>query len=64
MVKEKVGCALCLGGIIPEYESSLLVFRPLEPKIEVGLNLVWKKYQVFTKASELFLQHLNQNIQS
>ncbi|MDE7156764.1 MAG: LysR family transcriptional regulator [Lachnospiraceae bacterium] len=63
MVRENVGCALCLEGIIPEYERSALVFRPLEPKIEVGLNIVWKKYQVFTKASELFLNQLNQYIQ-
>lgn len=60
MVEEKVGYALCLDGIIPEYENSLLVFRPLEPKIEAGLNIVWKKYQVFTKASEVFLDKLHQ----
>lgn len=60
MVEEKVGYALCLDGIIPEYENSLLVFRPLEPKIEAGLNIVWKKYQVFTKAAEVFLDKLHQ----
>ncbi|MDE5946699.1 MAG: LysR family transcriptional regulator [Oscillospiraceae bacterium] len=58
MVEENVGCALCLDGIIPEYEKSLLCFRPLEPKIEVGLNIVWKKYQMLSKASKLFLKFL------
>ena len=29
MVKEGIGYALCIGGIIPEYEGSDLCFRPL-----------------------------------
>ena len=62
MVEENVGCALCLEHIIPEYENSPLCFRPLEPQIEVGLNIVWKKYQVFTKAAEIFLHTLQEEI--
>lgn len=54
MVEENVGCTLCLDGIIPEYENSMLVFKPLEPKVEVRLNMVWKKYQVFSKVAEVF----------
>ncbi|MDE6123772.1 MAG: LysR family transcriptional regulator [Eubacterium sp.] len=62
MAEENVGCALCLNNIVREYEGSSLCFRPLEPKVEVGLNLVWKKYQVFSKAAELFLQTLQEEI--
>lgn len=62
MVEENVGCALCLNHIIPEYENSRLCFRPLEPKVEVGVNLVWKKYQVFSKAAEIFLKTLQNEI--
>ena len=58
MVEENVGCALCIDGIIAEYENSPLVFRPLEPSVEAGLNIVWKKYQVFSKAAEMFLNEL------
>ncbi len=64
MVEEKVGCALCLDHIIPEYENSPLCFRPLEPQIEVGLDIVWKKYQVFTKPATLFLNTLQEEIKS
>lgn len=63
MVEENVGCALCLDGIIPEYENSTLVFKPLEPKVEVGLNMVWKKYQVFSKAAETFLNQLHRRLE-
>ncbi len=62
MVEENVGCALCLDGIIHEHENSLLVFKPLEPKAEVGLNIVWKKYQVFSKAAEAFLKKIQELI--
>ena len=62
MVEENVGCALCLDNIIPEYENSPLCFRPLEPQITVGLDIVWKKYQVFTKPATLFLNMLQEEI--
>lgn len=64
MVEENVGCALCLDGIIPEYENSPLCFRPLDPKVEVNLDIVWKKYQIFTKAAEIFLEALQDRIKS
>lgn len=62
MVEENVGCALCLDNIIPKYENSPLCFRPLEPQITVGLDIVWKKYQVFTKPATLFLNMLQEEI--
>lgn len=62
MVEENVGCALCLDHIIPEYKNSPLCFRPLKPQIEVGLDIVWKKYQVFTKPASLFLNMLQEEI--
>ena len=64
MVEEKVGCALCLDHIIPEYENSPLCFRPLEPQIEVGLDIVWKKYQVFTKPATLFLNTMQEELKA
>lgn len=64
MVEENVGCALCLDHIIPEYENSPLCFRPLQPQIEVGLDIVWKKYQVFTKPATLFLNTLQEEIKA
>ena len=62
MVEENIGCALCLDHIIPEYDNSPLCFRPLEPQITVGLDIVWKKYQVFTKPATLFLNMLQEEI--
>lgn len=59
MVDEGMGYALCLDKIINTTGSSLC-FRPLKPKLEAGMNLVWKKYQVFTKAADKFLSCLQE----
>ena len=55
MVDEGMGYAICLDKIINVSGESNLCFRPLDPRMEASMNLVWKKYQVFTKASEKFL---------
>ena len=55
MVDEGMGYAICLDKIINVSGESSLCFRPLEPRMEDSMNLVWKKYQVFTKASEKFM---------
>ena len=60
MVDEGLGCALCLDKIINTTGDSRLCFRPLAPKLTVGLDVVWKKHQVFPKAAELFLQKLRE----
>ena len=60
MVEEGLGCALCLDKIINTTGDSRLCFRPLAPKLTVGLDVVWKKHQVFPKAAELFLQKLRE----
>ncbi len=62
MVEEGVGYALSIDRIIKSYDDSPLCFRPLEPTLEVGLDIVWKKYQTFSKASEKFLEYLKKGI--
>ena len=58
MVEAGIGYALALDGLIDAVGNRELCFRPLEPKLESGLNIVWKKYQVFSKAAELFRDRL------
>lgn len=61
LVDEGVGYAITLDKII-NTQGSRLCFRPLEPSLEAGLCIVWKKYQVFTKAAELFLHVLQSGL--
>lgn len=60
LVDEGLGYALTLDKLINTTGQSALCFKPLEPKLEVGLSIVWKKYQVLSKAAEAFLDKMRQ----
>lgn len=62
MVEEGVGHALCLDKIADTSEASPLCFRPLAPRMEVGLDVAWKKEQVFSRAAAKFLELLQQEM--
>ncbi|MDO5521140.1 MAG: LysR family transcriptional regulator [bacterium] len=58
MVQEGIGYAIGFNKIIDTTGDRNLVWKPLYPSTELRMNLVWKKYQMFTKASQLFLQKI------
>jgi len=58
MVEKGIGYALGLDKLVNTTGESNLCFRPFEPALEVDVDLVWKRYQVFSKAAELFLQRM------
>lgn len=62
MVESGLGYAFSLEKLLFEEEGSPLCFRPLEPKVEVGHFLAWKKYQVFSQATEKFLKKIKQRL--
>ncbi len=57
-VKTGFGYAITLDKLINTTGNSELCFRPLYPTLEAGLCIVWKKYQVFSRASKQFLNQL------
>lgn len=57
-VKENLGYLLTFDRLIDTSPDSGLVFRPLFPRLETRMYLVWKKYQVFTPIAEHLLNHL------
>lgn len=60
LVKNDIGCALCLDKIISTSEGRELCFRPLKPKLEARWHIVWKKHQVHSKAAALFIKRLQE----
>ncbi len=58
LAESGVGHVVTLDGLVNTSEQSQLCFRFLEPRLESGLNIVWKKYQVFSPAAEVFLQKI------
>lgn len=62
MVDAGIGYAVIIDKkMVNTSENSSLCFRPLEPQLDSGLNIVWKKYQVFSSAAEIFLERLRQD---
>lgn len=61
MVEAGIGYAVTIDKIANTGENSSLCFRPLEPKLDSGLNVIWKKYQIFSSAAELFLEQLRRS---
>ena len=60
MAKQGLGYVVSLDKLVDTSEDSPLCFLPLEPRLESGLDVVWKKYQVFTSAAEAFLNRLRE----
>ena len=58
MTEVGVGYSIGLENLINTSGESNLCFRPLNPKLESGLDIVWKKHQVFSQASKLFLSKI------
>lgn len=61
MVSEGMGYAFALDKLVNTTGSDLC-FRPLNPKLELGMYLVWKKSQSFSRAMELFQEQLQKNL--
>lgn len=62
MVDEGIGYALTLDKLINVTGESSLCFIPMFPPKEAHMHLVWKKYQVFSKAAERFLENVRAEI--
>lgn len=62
MVEENLGYALCLDKLINTSGNSNLCFKPLNPRLEANLHIIWKKHQVFSVAANKFLDQLRHNI--
>ena len=56
--KEGLGVLLTLNDLIDTSPGSGLVFRPLSPKLEMKMFLIWNKYQNFTPIAERFLKQI------
>ena len=50
--------AICFDKLVNTANRGLC-FRPLSPPLEVSARIVWKKYQVFSPAAEVFLENIN-----
>lgn len=59
LVEEGLGCAFCLDGALALRNSPDLCFIPISPEHTTRSVLVWKKNQMFSPATSLFIQEIN-----
>lgn len=60
MVDEGLGYAICFDKLVNVSGNSSLCFKPLKPSVNVHMGIIWKKYQVFSKPAQKFLQKLQE----
>ena len=61
MVEAGMGYALCIDDLINTAGDHPLKFVPIAPKLQSNVYLFSKKYQVFSKATKLFLNRLQES---
>lgn len=59
MVVEGLGCAFCMDGALAIRSNPRLRFIPLEPRRMTHSVLVWKKSNLFSPATSLFIQEIS-----
>lgn len=64
MAEEGMGLLLGLDSLLQTMNSPQLVFRPLEPACTIQPFIVWKKYQVLSRAARAFLEVLKDMLES
>lgn len=64
LVEEGGGYAITFNNIIRIDDNTPLCFKPLSPKLEDGIHIVWKKYHIFSKQAEKFLNLLKEEVNS
>ena len=62
MVEAGLGSAFTFDKLVDTDGSRNLCFRPLEPKVETSLYLVWQKFQMFSPAAKKFLEQVKEFI--
>ena len=63
-VREGLGFLLTFDGLIDTSPESGLVFRPLTPRLETGIYLIWRKAQAFTPIAQRLLASLKEGLSS
>lgn len=61
LVEEGLGYAVCFDKLINVSGDSKLCFRPLSPKMEAEASIIWKRYQLLSKAAQKFMDCLKES---
>ena len=62
LAREGFGYLLTFDHLVDVGETSGLVFRPLFPRLRTRSHLIYRKYQIFSAAAEVFLNTLEEEL--
>lgn len=60
LVAAGMGYVVCLAGLADVSADSGLAFVPLDLRLDMPSYLVWKSFQLRTRASEAFLERMRE----
>ncbi len=63
MTMSGIGYSLALEGIVDTSKDAELCFRPLRPELRSNLRFIYKRYQIFSKAAEKFLEMVYERLE-
>ena len=62
LVEDGLGVAICFDKLINTTGESQLCIKPIIPRMENAGNIIWKKYQVFTPAVQVFIDRISNSL--
>lgn len=62
LVEDGLGYAICFDRLINTTGDNPLCMRPIVPQMKTTGYLIWKKYQVFSPAVQLFINRIRETI--
>ena len=62
LVEDGLGYAICFDNLINTTGDSPLCLKPIIPKIKNAGYLIWKKYQIFSPAVQMFIDRIRDTI--
>lgn len=63
MVEDGLGVAICFDHLVNTTGNSTLTFRPIQPALSATGSLIWKKYQIFPHAVQLFIDRIREAVE-
>lgn len=63
LAEQGIGYVITLDKLVDSQDNNVC-FKPFSPALESGLNIVWKKYQVFSPAAKIFLEAVQRKFET
>lgn len=61
MVEEGLGYLICYDNLV-NIEGRPLCMKPLLPRLDLGIDVVWKKNHIFSRQSKIFIEQLQKDL--